>query len=104
MSRGPDAATLLERALADHAARARIDLTLTRSKVKRWASVTFAGMQHQLTLTSPATNAFDAWLEALPDAEFDLRGHLVADLMVESVRREAGVATVELEVLTVEER
>lgn len=104
MSRGPDAATLLERALADHAARARVDLTLARSRVKRWASVTFAGMQHELVLTSPVSPAFDAWLEALPDAEFALRGHLVADLVVESVRRDAGVATVELEILTVEER
>ena len=41
---------------------------------------------------------------ALPEAEFALRGHLVADLSVESFHREGDVATILLEVLTVEER
>lgn len=104
MSRGPDAATLLERALVASAARAGCPVRVTAADWTRWASVTFAGARHTLTLAAQACPALHAWLAALPEEEFALRGHLVADVTVESMRRAGSDATVVLEVLTVEER
>lgn len=99
MSRGPDTPTLLGRALvgtvpggADIAALHSTD----------WASATFRGARHALTLVCEMFETFDAWLERLPIAEFDLRGVLVADLAIREVRREAGRARVSLDVLTVD--
>ena len=104
MSRGPDAATLLMRALLDSAEQGGCTVTSITSDLTRWASVTFTGARHLLTLAARASPTLDAWLTGLPEAEFALRGHLVADVSVESVHREGDAATVLLEVLTVEER
>jgi len=104
MSRGPDAATLLTRGLLASAEAAGCPVAIPAADWTRWASVTFNGARHLLTLAAPASPALDAWLTGLPEAEFALRGHLVADVSVESVHREGNAATVLLEVLTVEER
>lgn len=104
MSRGPDALTLLTRVLLAGAEAAGCPLALLASDSRRWSSATFAGMQHRLTFSAAASPLLDAWLTALPETEFALRGHLVADLVVERIRREGDAMTVELEVLTVEER
>jgi hypothetical protein len=103
MSRGPDAETLLRRALEAHAEAAGCPVTLASSDWTRWASATFTGARHLLALTAPPSPALDAWIAGLPEAELRLRGHLVADLVVEHVRRAADAVTVSLEVLTVEE-
>ncbi|MCW3849016.1 hypothetical protein OF829_17390 [Sphingomonas sp. LB-2] len=104
MSRGPDAATQLERALLAGAEAAGCPLAVTEAELTRWASVTFTGARHMLTLAGTASPALTRWIDALPEAEFALRGHLVADLSVEAVRREGAAVRVMLEVLTVEER
>jgi hypothetical protein len=104
MSRGPDAGTLLERALLVSAETSGCPVTLVKSDWTRWASATFAGARHMFTLTAAASPAFDAWLSALPEAEFALPGHLVADLVVEKVSREGETITAHLEILTIEER
>lgn len=104
MSRGPDAATLLSRALLASAGAARCPVTVAEADWTRWASVTFTGARHHLTLAAEASPSLDAWLQALPEAEFALRGHLVADLVVTQVRGFGDAATVMLEILTVEER
>ena len=103
MSRGPDVATLLERALLESARAAGCPLGLDLSAMTRWASVTFTGAKHLLRLAGETSPELDAWLAALPETEFALRGHLVADMVVLSVRREAGAAVLVLEVLTVEQ-
>ncbi len=99
MSRGPDAATLLERRLRIAAEAAGVSVVVTASDWTRWASATFNGAKHRLTLSS-ADAGFARWLATLAEAELPLRGHLVADVAVARVT--AGVA--ELDVLTVEER
>lgn len=104
MSRGPDAHTLLGRALLAEAVAAGCPATLLRSDWKRWASATFTGARHQLVLSVPAGTSLERWIAALPDAEFTLRGHLVADLVIGEVRREGDLAELSLEALTVEER
>lgn len=104
MSRGPDACTLLERALIAAAGAGGCEVTIPASHTQRWASATFIGARHMLTLTSTVSARFDAWIAGLPEHEFTLRGHLVADLVVTSTSRDGAAITARLEVLTVEER
>ncbi|MEP9361064.1 hypothetical protein [Sphingomonas sp. KR3-1] len=103
MSRGPDAETLLRRALEAGAEAAGCPVTLVQSDWTRWASATFTGARHLLSLAAPPSPALDAWIAGLPETELRLRGHLVADLVVEHVRRAEDRVTIALEVLTVEE-
>jgi hypothetical protein len=104
MSRGPDSSTMLERALLRESERLGCAASIAASEMTRWASATFTGARHQLTLTAPCSDAFDWWIAGLPEAEFRLRGHLVADLAVTRLHRHDGLATATLEVLTVEDR
>jgi hypothetical protein len=104
MSRGPDATTLLERALLADAGARGLTPVIGDAMAIRWASATFAGVRHELRLTLRGDDAGAAWLAGLPDAELVLRGHLVADLIVLAVERVAGVLSARLEVLTVEDR
>jgi hypothetical protein len=104
MSRGPDAATLLAVALVASSDHADCPIVLGYASQTRWASATFTGARHLITLAAEDTPAFSAWLYSLPEAEFALRGHLVADLSLEWVEHDGDVAGAVLEVLTVEER
>jgi hypothetical protein len=99
MSRGCDAGTRLARALA----RSGPGIVVTARASTPWASVTFTGARHVLTLEAPASAALDAWLEALPETEFAIPGHLVADLAVAEMRRDGARVEVRIEVLTVED-
>ncbi len=104
MSRGPDAATQLERALVAVAASAGCPVAIVTSDWTRWSSATFTGARHALTLTTGASPLLDCWLAGLSEAEFALRGYLVADLNVTRMTRDGSVVTIALEALTVEER
>lgn len=103
MSRGPDVATRLARALVQAAVAAKVDAVVTAADWRRWASVTFTGARHRLTLEASAGAALDRWLAALPEHEFALSGHIVADLAVAGMRRGEDRTEIDLEVLTVEE-
>lgn len=102
MSRGPDAGTLLTRAIAADARRAGCAITVASADWTRWASATFSGARHEIVLNASASAALDAWLAALPEADLSLRGVLVADLGVVGIRRADDTATIILEALTVE--
>jgi hypothetical protein len=102
MSRGPDVTTLLERVLFESADAAGCPLRFIGSDLTRWASATFAGAKHELDLEAETSPALDAWLAALPETEFTMRGHLIADIVVESRRREGELTKIALEVLTVD--
>ena len=102
MSRGPDAGTLVARAIERDARRAGCAVTLSRAESSRWASATFVGARHGLALNGPDDAAFAHWLAGLPEADLPTRGHLVADLVIVSVTRAAGRATASVEALTVE--
>ncbi len=104
MSRGPDACALIERALIASATAAGCAVTIPAFDTRRWASATFVGAQHTLMLSASASPGLKAWIAALPEAEFALRGHLVADLLVSRVARDGETVAVDLEILTVEER
>lgn len=101
MSRGPDATTLLERRLRIAAEAAGVAIAITASDTTPWASATFNGARHRLTLAGEGA-AFARWVAGLPEADLPLRGHLVADLVVRRAVAEDGAVV--LEVLTVEER
>lgn len=103
MSRWPDLNTQLEQALIRSAANAGIKLSVMSAASTSWASVTFSGARHQLTVMAPATVSLEAWLAGLPEAEFRLRGHLVADLVVANEPRVGEQAAATLEILTVED-
>lgn len=104
MSRGPDVGTLLARALTASAAAGGCPVTVAAADWSRWASATFTGARHSIELSAAPSPALIAWIAALPEAELVLRGHLVADLSVVAVRHADAGITIELEILTVEER
>lgn len=104
MSRGPDAATLLERRLLLVAQAGGQDLIVGDVQSVPWASATFNGARHRLTVQATASPGLDAWLQSLSEAELPLRGHLVADLALLSAAAEGDRLRVEIEVLTVEDR
>lgn len=103
MSRGPDAATLLERRLRISAEAAGATIAVAASDWTQWASATFNGARHRLTIVGEGA-PFTTWVVALPEAELPLRGHLVADLVVATRQETADGIVFGLEVLTVEER
>lgn len=101
MSRGPDAHTMLMRALLADAAARGLMVEVGESDWTRWASATFTGARHRLTVSG---SCLDKWIAGLPEQEFSLRGHLVADLAVTRLRHVDSVTFVTFEVLTLEER
>ena len=69
-------------ALAEHRAQ-----VITHSE-KAWASITFAGTRHSLSLLFAGEEAIEAgerFIAALPDHEFTLPGQLVADAAIGEV-------------------
>jgi hypothetical protein len=100
-----DASAALVRAL-----RARFvglaDFFLEEMRSRSWASATFAGARHELAFRLEGAGAEAAaadFLATLEAAEFDLRGHVLADIALVSEERSAGRATIRLEALTVED-
>lgn len=104
MSRGSQAATRLERALIDAAGVAGVEAAITDAGWTRWASATFTGARHKFELDVTPSPAVDAWLAALPEHEFALAEHLLADLIVTAARRVGDLLRVSIEALTVEDR
>ena len=101
-----DAGTALLRALgarfAGFGGDYRVDELVSRS----WASVTFRGARHRVALTLAGTGAAaaaDAFLAGLAETEFDLRGHILADIALASDERDGDCVRLRLEALTVED-
>ena len=101
--RGPDAGTLMLRALRTHALAAGVVVAVLRIDSRPWASATFAGMRHDVTVEAGVGDALAAWLAALPDADWALRGHLVADVVVERTTTQSDGNVVSIGVLTIED-
>ncbi len=82
---------------------------LLRHGERPWASATFAGSRHTIALSFAGTEAIAAGerlIVALPDHEFDIPGHLVADATVSETDHTmlpTPLLTVELEVLLLED-
>lgn len=99
--RGPDAGTLLVRALRTmgEAFAVRIDSIAGRP----WASATFVGTRYIVKLAAPNVPGLRSWIDALPEATFALRSHLVADLCIDAVEAIDGQYRATLTVLTLED-
>lgn len=84
---------------------------ITESSSRPWASATFIGAQHAMTMRIGGPDALDRAARlagALPDAEIRLAGHILADLVVDGVETgqdQAGApfALLRLAALTVED-
>ncbi len=74
---------------------------------RRWASVTFQGARHALLFRLEGEGAEEAAGRSLPAPHarnFELRGHLLADVSLVSEERRPGFARIRLDALTVEEK
>ncbi|WP_375426829.1 hypothetical protein [uncultured Sphingomonas sp.] len=76
-----DLAALLARALVAHARDRRCGFAIGDATGRPWASATFEGERVSIELRRVDPGA--AWLADLPDADLLVRGHHVADLVVE---------------------
>ncbi|WP_241213199.1 hypothetical protein [Sphingomonas sp. ABOLE] len=102
-ARRRDVGARLERALIAAAAVEGCVLRIVEASWVPWASVTFSGARHRLTLELDESIVAKAWLVALPELELPISGHLVADLQVTMVETADGVVCAGIEALTVEE-
>lgn len=98
--RGPDVATMLVRTLREQALAAGCTIHLVAIEGRPWASATFTGMQHRLTIAAVAVPGLRSWIAGLPEAEFTMRGHIVADLVVDHIETVDGHEQVTIAVLT----
>ncbi len=98
--RGPDAGTLLIRALRSQAMAASVAMHVESIACTPWASATFVGTQHRLTIVADPVPGLREWIDGLPDATFAIRGHLVADLVVDSIETIGDREHVTIAVLT----
>lgn len=91
---GRDAARALIAALAAAALTAQIILTIADTEERPWASATFSGARHIVSVELDGdAAAIDRWLAALPEAQWAMRHHIVADIAVAA--RSGGGATIE---------
>ena len=104
----PDAGPELKRAIRAWFTTLGAPLTFVALTSRPWASITFSGERHRLTLCLPgpgAEAAADAFLDGLGEREFALRGHILADIEAAAVEHESdGQVRLTLEALTVEDR
>lgn len=80
---------------------------LEEIRSRRWASVTFQGARHELAFRLEGEGAEEAagrFLSGLDARNFELRGHLLADVSLVAEERRRGFARIRLDALTVEER
>lgn len=103
-----DAATALLRALGARFAGFEGTFRIEEVSSRCWASVTFSGARHRIRFSLAGANAgaaADAFVEALEETEFDLRGHILADIaLIGEERDPAGErAQLTIEGLTVED-
>ncbi len=98
--RGPDSGTLLIRALRSHASAAGVTLYVDSIVCTPWASATFTGTQHRLTIAADPVPGLRDWIDGLPETEFAIRGHIVADLAIDAIETIGERAHVTVAVLT----
>lgn len=102
MKRGPDIGAALAKALDTSAAQAGYAIRQVGAGWTRWASATFQGARHHLTVLAAPDAGFDDWVAGLVDAELPISGHIVADLRVVALRRACSLVEADIEALTVE--
>lgn len=82
---------------------------LLRHGERAWASATFSGSRHTIALVFQGHDAMadgEAFIDALPDHEFAISGHVVADAVIVAAEQDMGgtpTLTVEAELLLLED-
>lgn len=71
-----DAEARLIRALTESAAAVGCTLTVEGCTSRPWASATFVGEQFSLGIALAPADTACAWLDALPEVELPMRGHV----------------------------
>ena len=104
----PDAGSELARAICASFDNFGGQISVEELASRDWASVTFTGARHTLSLClagAGAVAATDALLSTLSEQDFQLRGHLLADIALASEEKHDTGAFVRLrlEALTVED-
>lgn len=107
LAMSPAAAALL-RAILNRAGVDRTRVLLTEFKSVDWQSLTFVGERHEIELRIPSPGAggiADLIVAQLSEREFDIAGHIVADIQLARPPREArdGSISLEIEALTIAE-
>jgi hypothetical protein len=102
------AAAGLLRALLARAAVPRDRILLTELRSVDWQSLTFIGERHEIELRIPppdATATASLVTSGLADAEFNIPGHMVADIGVagDPKTHPDGSVTLQIEALTIAE-
>lgn len=80
---------------------------LEEVRSRSWASVTFSGARHELAFRLEGAGAEQAGSRFLADldaTEFELRGHILADIALVSEERRPDWVRIRLEALTVDDR
>ncbi len=80
------------RVIAQLAQLAGPDMSVIASSSRPWASATFIGAQHRIVLRFSGEDAHARgarFAEMLPDAEFAISGHIVADACIDEWRSDA---------------
>lgn len=83
------------------------DATIAQASMRPWCSATFVGAQHRMLLALAGPDSVQraqTLADTLPEADFRLNGHIVADLVVAVLPMDgADAATLSLEILTIED-
>jgi hypothetical protein len=106
MIASPAAGDELKRALRVHFVHLGAAVAIESLASRAWASVTFSGERHRLSLCLPgpgAAAAADAFLEDLAERDFALSGHVLADIVLVDRCEEDEQVRLILEALTVAE-
>jgi len=96
--RGTDPAVAMLREL-----RRRVpDAELVSARQAPWASVTYSGVKLSMEVRSAEADAVDRLLLDLPEMEWRLPGHLMADVAGMAAADEAGTTCLRIEALVLE--
>ena len=82
-----------------------MNFTVERLLSRAWASATFSGARHDLTLLFQGEDAEGqaaAFLDGMEERDFPMRGHVLADIALVSRAGGEGAVRLNLEALTVE--
>jgi hypothetical protein len=106
MTAPPGAGDALKRALRANFVKLGAAVAIESLASRPWASITFSGERHRLSLCLPgpgAAAAADAFLDGLAERDFALTGHVLADIVLAERGDEDEQVRLILEALTVAE-
>jgi hypothetical protein len=98
-----DAAPLLSGALRRSAAAAGIAIDIVQAIERPWASLTFSGTRHCLTLVTKSVEHAEEWLASIGSAALPMRGHVAGEPALVARRQAAELIEATIEIVTIED-